>query len=62
MPRLIAEGLTDREIAERLVISVKTASHHVSHILRKLNARGRVQAANRAQQSGSWSPGIGTYP
>lgn len=50
--RLIAEGLTDREIAERLVISSKTASHHVSHILQKLNVRGRIEAANRAQQLG----------
>jgi DNA-binding NarL/FixJ family response regulator len=50
--RLLAEGLTDREIAERLVISVKTASHHVSHILGKLNARGRVEAASKAQQLG----------
>jgi len=50
--RLLADGLTDREIAERLVISVKTASHHVSHILGKLNARGRVEAASKAQQLG----------
>ena len=55
--RLIAEGLTDREIAERLVISVKTASHHVSHILGKLNARGRVEAASKAQQLGLLEPG-----
>ena len=37
---LIAEGLTNRQIGERLFISVKTASVHVSAILRKL---GRVE-------------------
>jgi DNA-binding CsgD family transcriptional regulator len=42
---LIARGLTNREIAETLVISVKTASVHVSHILRKLDAPNRREAA-----------------
>jgi DNA-binding NarL/FixJ family response regulator len=42
---LIARGYTNREIATTLVISVKTASVHVSHILRKLNAPNRLQAA-----------------
>jgi DNA-binding CsgD family transcriptional regulator len=42
---LVARGLTDREIAARLVISVKTASVHVSHILRKLDAPNRLEAA-----------------
>ena len=35
---LVARGYTNREIAATLVISVKTASVHVSHILRKLGA------------------------
>jgi DNA-binding CsgD family transcriptional regulator/tetratricopeptide (TPR) repeat protein len=43
--RLIARGYTNREIAETLVISVKTAGVHVSNILRKLNAPNRVEAA-----------------
>jgi DNA-binding NarL/FixJ family response regulator len=34
------------------VISSKTASHHVSHILQKLNVRGRIEAASKAQQLG----------
>jgi DNA-binding CsgD family transcriptional regulator len=41
---LIAEGLTNREIAGRLFISVKTVDHHVSALLAKLGARGRMQA------------------
>ena len=42
---LVARGYTNREIAEALVISVKTASVHVSHILRKLDAPNRREAA-----------------
>ena len=42
---LVARGLTNREIAAALVISVKTASVHVSHILRKLDAPNRREAA-----------------
>jgi DNA-binding CsgD family transcriptional regulator/tetratricopeptide (TPR) repeat protein len=42
---LVARGYTNREIAATLVISVKTASVHVSHILRKLGAPNRREAA-----------------
>lgn len=42
---LLARGLTNREIAERLFISAKTAEHHVSQILEKLGARSRAEAA-----------------
>jgi DNA-binding NarL/FixJ family response regulator len=42
---LIARGYTNREIATALVISVKTAGVHVSHILRKLDAPNRREAA-----------------
>jgi DNA-binding CsgD family transcriptional regulator len=42
---LIARGYTNREIARDLVISVKTASVHVSHILQKLDAPNRREAA-----------------
>ena len=42
---LVARGYTNREIATTLVISVKTASVHVSHILRKVGASNRLEAA-----------------
>ena len=42
---LVARGYTNREIAEALVISVKTASVHVSHILGKLDVPNRREAA-----------------
>jgi DNA-binding CsgD family transcriptional regulator/tetratricopeptide (TPR) repeat protein len=42
---LVARGYTNREIATTLVISVKTASVHVSHILHKLGAPNRLEAA-----------------
>ena len=42
---LVARGYTNREIAGALVISVKTASVHVSHILSKIDAPNRLEAA-----------------
>jgi DNA-binding NarL/FixJ family response regulator len=42
---LVARGCTNREIAATLVISVKTASVHVSHILHKLGVPNRLEAA-----------------
>ena len=42
---LIAEGLTNREIAERLGLSVFTVRNQVGRILRKLNAKNRSQIA-----------------
>jgi DNA-binding NarL/FixJ family response regulator len=42
---LLALGLTNRDIAERLVISAKTVEHHVSRILGKLNLRSRAEVA-----------------
>lgn len=49
---LLAEGRTNREIAETLVITEKTASVHVSHILSKLDARNRGEAAAIAHRLG----------
>ncbi|MEJ3405145.1 AAA family ATPase [Rathayibacter sp. YIM 133350] len=48
---LIAEGLSNRQIGERLFISGKTASVHVSAILRKLGATSRTEAVFRAGRS-----------
>ncbi|MGC9468091.1 MAG: response regulator [Anaerolineae bacterium] len=47
---LIAEGLSNKEIAQRLVVTVRTADFHVSNILRKLDVVSRVEAAVWAQQ------------
>ena len=43
--RLMAEGLSNRDIAERLVITATTVEVHVKHILSKLGFRSRTQVA-----------------
>lgn len=53
---LLAEGRTNREIAATLVITEKTASVHVSHILAKLDARNRSEAASIAYRLGLARP------
>ncbi len=50
--RLMAEGLSNREIAERLVITVGTAKSHVHHILEKLGTESRMQAVAKAREIG----------
>jgi DNA-binding NarL/FixJ family response regulator len=49
---LLAEGLRNAEIAERLVLSEKTVGHHVSAVLRKLDVRSRGEAATKALRLG----------
>jgi len=49
---LVAAGRTNREIATALFVSEKTASVHVSNILRKLSVTSRVEAAVVAQRLG----------
>jgi DNA-binding CsgD family transcriptional regulator/tetratricopeptide (TPR) repeat protein len=54
---LVADGRTNRQIAEALFISQKTASTHVSNILAKLGASNRAEAAAVAHRLGLDSPG-----
>ena len=50
--RLLAEGLTNRQIASRLVVSEHTVHRHVTNILRKLDVPSRTAAAALAAQAG----------
>jgi DNA-binding NarL/FixJ family response regulator len=54
---LVAEGLTNNEIAERLFVSPLTAKTHVSRAMVKLGARDRIQLVVFAYQSGVVRPG-----
>lgn len=49
--RLLAEGLTDRQIAEVLTISPRTVETHVSSVLHKLRAKNRSEAARRYRET-----------
>ena len=49
---LIAQGQSNAAIAERLVISAKTVSNHISNIFSKLRVADRAQAAIRAREAG----------
>ena len=49
---LLAEGLRNGQIADRLVLSPKTVDHHVSAILRKLDVGTRTEAAAEAGRLG----------
>jgi HD-GYP domain-containing protein (c-di-GMP phosphodiesterase class II) len=50
--RLLTRGLSNKEIAERLVISPKTAGNHIEHIYSKIDASTRAQASLFAMQHG----------
>ena len=52
MLELLVDGLTNTQIGGRLYMSPKTASVHVSSILRKLGVANRLQAATLAERSG----------
>lgn len=52
MPRLIARGASNREIAQQLKITVGTVKCHVNHVLEKLGAHNRTKAVARARGMG----------
>jgi DNA-binding NarL/FixJ family response regulator len=54
---LVAEGLTNAEIADRLVVSPATAKTHVNRAMAKLGARDRAQLVVLAYESGLVRPG-----
>lgn len=49
---LVAEGLTNREIGDRLHLAEKTIKHYMTNVLQKLQVRSRVEAALLAQKHG----------
>ncbi|GII32348.1 response regulator [Planotetraspora mira] len=58
--RLVAEGLSNEQIAEKLVISPLTAKTHITRALTKLRVRDRVQLVILAYETGLVRPGAGT--
>jgi DNA-binding NarL/FixJ family response regulator len=52
---LVAEGLTNRQIAERMIVTERTVAAHVEHIMAKLGVSSRTQI-------GVWAAGRGAVP
>jgi DNA-binding CsgD family transcriptional regulator len=47
--RLVAEGLTNRDVAERLFVSIHTVNSHLRHVFAKLDINSRVELARLAR-------------
>ena len=56
--RLLAEGLTDKEIADQLFLSVTTVRYHVKNLMEKTGMGSRTELAVNAVQRGITTPGI----
>ena len=54
--KYVAQGLTNKEIAEILTVTHHTVKAHIASIIRKLDARNRVDIAIFAQKKGYFSP------
>lgn len=55
--KLVAEGYTNKEVAEKLVISIKTVETHKAHIAGKLGVKSRVEWLRYAREKGLFSTG-----
>ena len=53
---LLADGCSNRDIAERLVLSVRTVEKHIANVYAKIGARGRGDAAAFAVRNGLVPP------
>jgi DNA-binding NarL/FixJ family response regulator len=56
--RLLVEGMTNAELAQRLYLSIKTVDHHVSAILTKLDVSNRRAAVRKARDLGILEVGV----
>ena len=54
--QLVAEGRRNRDVANALVMAVKTVESHVRHVMQKLGARNRTEAVIRAERLGLITP------